>query len=70
MKLCLRKVWGGSKIPYFVRRVNIAIEDKKFETSVMCALSDDVPFLLGRESFNGTVCFNEIDRKSILMLEE
>ncbi len=67
-KLLFAEGVGGGKIPYFIRKVNISVGNKKFESEIACALSDDVPFLFGRKLFNGTICFNE-KRKKIIFNE-
>lgn len=55
----------GGTIPYFLRNVNMVIEDKKLNIKLACALHDNVPSLLGREDIfdKFQVCFNDKEKK-------
>jgi len=52
---------GGGMVPYVIKSATLIIQDHGFNAKIACALTDDVPYLLGRKSVfeKFKVCFDD-----------
>jgi len=51
---------GGGAVSYVIKKATLIIQEHSFNADVACALTDDVPYLLGRKSVfeKFKVCFD------------